>query len=413
MIIKLQKHLKIQHVLLVLSIFLALVLFRVSVSEASAACAVDTSRGVVTQTFNVPADQVGTYRVWARMAAGTAADKDSFYLEVDGGECVTFGGTGLAATGWKWVDYRDGSTSAKVNTASLSAGNHTVKMIGLEDSVKIDKLLFVRSTSCVPTDMAGNPCLPDTTPPTVSVTPPTAPLSGTQALLNATASDNDSLATVQFFIDNQPLTPADNQAPYTYSLDTTKYSNGSHQITAEATDMSGNKTKSSIVSVTISNTVPDTTKPVVNLTDPINGASIPEGQYTIKTTASDNVAVKHVIIKLDGQQVGNPITTAPYNATVTLSAGSHTIEATAVDTSNINSDPKTATITVTSTPLPTKQCDFVKTPSAEANVINMKDLGIILINWRKTVTPNTNGDCTGDGQVTGRDLSILLGGYGK
>jgi hypothetical protein len=254
--------------------------------------------------------------------------------------------------------------------------------------------------------------IPDTTPPTVTVTPPTGSLVGS-ATLSATATDNESpITSVQFYIDNQPLTPADNQAPYTYQLDTTKYTNGTHKVTAKATTAVF-ESMSSEVTITIANTIPDTTKPVVNLTDPINGASIPEGQYTIKTTASDNVAVKHVIIKLDGQQVGNPITTAPYNATVTLSAGSHTIEATAVDTSNINSDPKTATITVTSTPLPTKQCDFVKTPSAEANVINMKDLGIILINWRKTVTPNTNGDCTGDGQVTGRDLSILLGGYGK
>lgn len=406
------KHNKFQLFIVALGLLIALVIVKQTTNNAEAACSVDTSRGTVTQSFTVPAGQEGAFKFWSRMSSQTA-NNDSYYMEIDGGTCVLVGGINVPTSGWKWVDYKDGNESSKTTNIQLSSGTHTIKMIGAEDNVKLDKILLVKDAACVPTDMNGNPCLPDTIAPTVTVTPPTGNLSGTQAQLSATANDAGGIATVQFYINGQALTPADNQSPYTYLLNTTLYTNGSHKITAKATDMAGNSTMSPEVTVTIDNPIIDNQKPIVSITDPINGATVTAGQYTIKVNATDNVAVKQVVIKLDGQQVGSPITSAPYNANVTLTAGTHTIEAIATDTSNLTSDPKSVTITANSTPPTPKQCDFVITPAEEQGVINMKDLGIVLINWRKTVTPNTNGDCTGDGNVSGADLSILLGRFGK
>lgn len=411
MVVTLLKQSKIQITIFILGAFVACALAILTSGHADAACSVDTSRGVVTQQFTVPADQVGTYRVWARMAAGTAADKDSFYLEIDGGECITFGNTGLSASGWKWVDYRDGNANTKVNTASLSAGNHTVRMIGLEDAVKVDKLLFVRSTSCVPTDMAGNPCLPDTIPPNnVTVSAPASPLSGVKQL-TATASDNDAIASVAFWLGNTPLQPADSTSPYTYDLDTTQLTNGPYKLTAVARDAAGNETKSAEVNITINNPVPDTTKPTVSITSPASSASIPAGVVTVNATATDNVGVTKVEFFVGNSTT--PIvtdTSSPYSSgtSITLAAGSHTIKVVGYDAAG-NKGEASVTITVTSTTPPPKACDF-----NNDNQVETADLAFIIgNNWKKTVTVNTNGDCNGpngtpDGIVGIEDLGKLL-----
>ena len=410
MVITLFKQNKTQITLFTLGVAAACLLAILTSGRANAACSVDTSRGTVTQTFTVPADQVGTYRVWARMAAGTAADKDSFYLEIDGGTCINFGGTGLQATGWKWVDYQNGNTATKVDTASLAAGTHTVKMIGSEDAVKIDKLLFVRSTSCVPTDMSGNPCLPDQTPPTVTVSVPASPLVGTKRL-TATAADNDAIAKVTFRLNGTDLQPADLTSPYEYDLNTTLYTNGTYQLTAVAEDLSGNKTSSTAVSITINNPVPDTTKPVLSVSSPANGSSVPEGVVTVNATATDNVAVAKVEFFVDNSTTAAASdTTSPYSSgsSINLTAGSHTIKVVASDTASpANTTTVTLNLTVTATPV-AKTCDFNKD-----NAVTLIDLGILINSYNKTVTINTNGDCNGDGKVTLIDLGILINGYGK
>jgi hypothetical protein len=96
----------------------------------------------------------------------------------------------------------------------------------------------------------------DTTPPTVSITAPAAnaTLTGTVTLA-ANASDNVAVAKVQFKVDNTNVGPAITSTPYSYSLDTTTLSNGSHTLTAVATDTSGNSATSAAVVVTVSNSV--------------------------------------------------------------------------------------------------------------------------------------------------------------
>ena len=95
-------------------------------------------------------------------------------------------------------------------------------------------------------------------PPTVSVTAPTAgvTVSGTVALTaNAAAAagyTNITIASVQFFVDGTSVGTA-MASPYTVNWDTTTATNGSHTITAKATDSMNDSMTSPGVMVNVMN----------------------------------------------------------------------------------------------------------------------------------------------------------------
>lgn len=379
--------------------------------EAQSSCpAQDTSRGVVTSTFNVTTS--GTYRVWARMSAQSATN-DSFFLEVDGTTCgIVMGDTSVPTTGWKWVNYRNGSTTNTVSV-SLTAGAHTMKLIGREDGVKVDRVLFIPSQStCVPDEPTkGNNCMVtvDTEAPKTSITAPTngQTISGTFNL-QATASDDVGVSKVEFYAGNT-LLATDSTSPYSFPLVTTSgnYPNGSYNFTSVAYDATGNQTRSNIVSATINNAEVDTTPPTVSLTSPLNNSTV-SGTINISASASDTSGISRVEFLVDGV-VRDSDTTSPYSFffdTKTLSKGSHTIAARAVDGIGLTRT-ATATVNVDNSVAP-KKCDFDNN-----GAVGLSDLSRLLTNYGKPVTPNSNGDCTGDGQVGLADLSTLLTGYGK
>jgi hypothetical protein len=96
----------------------------------------------------------------------------------------------------------------------------------------------------------------DTTPPSVSITAPTAnsPVSNT-ITVTATASDNVAVGDVQFQLDGVNLGADLTTAPYSISWNTATASNGSHNLTAIARDTSHNSTTSAVVPVAVNNTV--------------------------------------------------------------------------------------------------------------------------------------------------------------
>jgi len=105
-----------------------------------------------------------------------------------------------------------------------------------------------------PSNQATGVSAPDTQPPSVTITAPVsgASVAGTVSV-TATASDNVAVASVQFQLDGNNLGAAITSAPYTYSWNTTTVTNGSHLLTAIATDTSGNQATSS-ENVTVNNT---------------------------------------------------------------------------------------------------------------------------------------------------------------
>ncbi|HWZ42268.1 MAG TPA: Ig-like domain-containing protein [Candidatus Saccharimonadales bacterium] len=91
----------------------------------------------------------------------------------------------------------------------------------------------------------------DTTPPTVAITAPTAgaTVAGTISV-TASASDDGSVAGVQFLLDGVAFGAEVTVAPYTVSWNTAGSSNGTHTLSARARDAAGNTATAANVSVT-------------------------------------------------------------------------------------------------------------------------------------------------------------------
>jgi hypothetical protein len=204
------------------------------------------------------------------------------------------------------------------NTTSTGNGSHTI--------------------SAVATDTAGNTATTSVsitishTPPAVSVTAPSsgAVLSNT-VTLTANATDNVAIAGVQFQLDGVNLGSAVTGAgpTYSYSWNTAPAGNGTHTITAIATDTPGN-TASANVSITI-----DHTPPTISMAAPSAGVAV-NGTVTITATATDTVAITGVQFQLDGVNLGSAVTgagpTYSYSwNTASAGNGTHTITAIATD----------------------------------------------------------------------------------
>jgi photosystem II stability/assembly factor-like uncharacterized protein len=169
----------------------------------------------------------------------------------------------------------------------------------------------------------------DREPPTVSLTPPPAngaTISGT-VVLSAIADDNHRVAGVQFKINGANLDAEDTTAPYSITWNTSLWS-GSHTLTATARDPYGNTTTSAPVTVTIDNTAP-----TVSIIEPDDGKKV-AGFVTVSATASDNEGVAGVQFILDGNELDDEDTSAPFSInwdTTLMDNGEHRLRARARD----------------------------------------------------------------------------------
>lgn len=185
----------------VVALLLGGVVFLGQTPKAEAACTPTTDYGTVTSTVSITT--AGTYRTWVRIMAPDTTN-NSLSLEVDGGSCIVVGNnTAIPANTWTWVDYRDGTTTSKINL-TLTAASHTIKLIGTEPGVSVDRVILTTDTACVPTGTGDNCANPvtDTSAPTVSFTFPGAAAgetltndtiviaSLTQPVVRPTLSDN-------------------------------------------------------------------------------------------------------------------------------------------------------------------------------------------------------------------------------
>lgn len=142
-------------------------------NASAAACATPATDYGQVSGVSATIDTAGTYRIWTRMAAANSSN-NTYLLEVDGTTCYTVGGSGVPVYASGATAYFVNSSANWINTTStgttismsLSAGTHTVKLIGNAPGVVIDRLIFSASTTCTPTGI-GNNCA-DTNPPTMS-----------------------------------------------------------------------------------------------------------------------------------------------------------------------------------------------------------------------------------------------------
>ena len=110
------------------------------------------------------------------------------------------------------------------------------------------------------TDAAGNQATSapvsvtvDNTAASISISSPTGGTVSGTITVSATASDSSGIASVQFRVGGVAIGAADTTAPYGVSWTTSSVANGSHVLTAVATDLAGNQTTSAGVTVTVSN----------------------------------------------------------------------------------------------------------------------------------------------------------------
>lgn len=99
-----------------------------------------------------------------------------------------------------------------------------------------------------------NNVVADTTPPTVSVS--AAGTSGT-ITFNATASDNVGVTNVEFLVDGVAR-GSDATSPFSIAFDSTTVADGTHTLTARASDAAGNVATSTAVTFSVSNVVSTT-----------------------------------------------------------------------------------------------------------------------------------------------------------
>ncbi len=161
-------------------------------------------------------------------------------------------------------------------------------------------------------------------PPVVEITSPTSDSklkSGIATTITANATDTDgTISQVEFFEDGKSL-GVDNSTPYSIAYTPT---DGSHKITALATDNKSAQTTSSVINIVASNNIP----PSISITAP-KIAHL--GKVTIDATASDtDGTIKMVSFYVDSVLAGKD-SIAPYNFDWNTQLGNHKVFAIATD----------------------------------------------------------------------------------
>ncbi|KMS70450.1 esterase, partial [Streptomyces leeuwenhoekii] len=85
-----------------------------------------------------------------------------------------------------------------------------------------------------------SPKLQQATPPRVSLSGAYGTVSGIANLTAATSAGTYDVASVQYYVDGQPVSGKLTKAPYSYALDTSRFPDGKHIVSAEVTDVNGN-----------------------------------------------------------------------------------------------------------------------------------------------------------------------------
>jgi peptidoglycan/xylan/chitin deacetylase (PgdA/CDA1 family) len=259
-----------------------------------------------------------------------ASEVDIVITSTSGVDSYIYEGAPAAATAWTQASY---NFTTPANTAKVTV-YHLIHSVG--ELTTDDYSLATTASITVPTA------------PSVSVTAPVAnaTVTGTTTL-TATAADAVAVSNVQFKVDGVNVGTADTTSPYSFSWNSTTATNGTHTITAVATNSSNLMTTSGPVSVTVSNPLTPT-PPTVSVTAPVANATV-TGTTTLSATAADAKAVSSVQFKVDGNNIGTADTTSPYSVSwdsTSVANGTHTVTAVATNSSNLTTTSSSVTITV-------------------------------------------------------------------
>jgi thermitase len=186
----------------------------------------------------------------------------------------------------------------------------------------------------------------DTTPPSVQFASPAAGATVSDTVLvSVNATDNMGVASVAISLNGVTVANL-TKTPYTWSWNTTNYANGAYNLTAIATDNSGNQAAQTIT-VNVYN-IPDTTPPSISIVSPVSG-SVVSGSVNVQVLASDNKAVTKVELYVNGKRVASS-TTPPFSMTWNtrgLKAATYTLQCRAYDAAGNSTWSNSVKVTVT------------------------------------------------------------------
>ncbi|MEO8592805.1 MAG: Ig-like domain-containing protein [Candidatus Solibacter sp.] len=315
-------------------------------------------------------------------AAATGATLTSVKFVVDGTTLATVPGAGPTfSTTW--------------NTTTAADGNHSLT------AVAVDSLNRQTTSALIQVTVANG------TPPTVSVTGPGAgsTVQDTITIAAMAGASGATLTSVQFLVDGVNLgAPVPGAGPsFSTSWNSTSASNGSHTITAIATDSLNRHSTSAGIAVTVNNSGP----PTVSISSPAAGAALQNSVSVTATATSSGSTISSVQIKLDGSNLGAAVTGAgpTYSTswnTTAASNGSHTLTAIATDALNRQTTSAGVTITVNNVTTPAVS---ITSPAAGGTVQN-------------SVTVSANATTTGatmssvQFQLDGNNLGSTVPGAG-
>lgn len=254
--------------------------------------------------------------------------------------------------------------SLNLDTTGYTNGSHTITATAYDTSNnhKAQSITITIDNSTPPPPPPG----PDTTPPVASITSPAngATISKT-ITFSADATDNVKVAKVVFTVDGNAVA-TDMTPPYSTSLDTTLYTNGSHTLRAKAYDAAGN-TRTPQITVTVSNAGTPPNPTILSFTANPAGTQVGGGTL-LKWTAANAI---NCSVNPDGPQKTTVTSwmTLPYTA-----PGTKTYTLTCY-----NSIGKTASATVAVTINPAPQPPAKPTVSADKTAVAPGDS--VLISW--------------------------------
>ncbi|WXG42323.1 MAG: NosD domain-containing protein [Candidatus Freyarchaeum deiterrae] len=274
------------------------------------------------------------------LLAWTSSDNtgvDHYAVRIDGGNWTSVG------------------TSLSYNFFGLSDGSHTV-------DVRVFDLAGNNATTSVSFFV-------DTTPPSVTITSPTANelFNTTSVTVNWTGSDDTGIDHYEVILDSGSWTSVGTSLSHVFSV-----SNGTHTAYVRAFDLVGNSVTGS-VSFNV-----DTTPPTVTITSPSGGAVLPTN-VTVNWTGSDDTSIAYFEARIDGNIWVNVSTSLSHTFTG-VSNGSHTVDVLAFDLAgnnatgsvSFNVDTTPPSVTITS---PTANAMF-NTTSVTVNWTGSDDTGI-------------------------------------
>jgi hypothetical protein len=220
------------------------------------------------------------------------------------------------------------SWSYTIDTTKLATGSHTATATARDAAGNTASASATFSVSAP-------------TPPTTTILSPTANADvGGTITVNGTASGTNQVAKVELKVDGGAYKLVQGTSNWAGAVDVSGYANGTHTLTARATDAVGNVGVSS-EPISVEN---DVAPPTIAVTTPSAGAKV-SGTFSVAGTASDDVSVATVAVSVDGgaYAAAQGTTAWTYSLDTTqLANGSHTLTAQATDGTG-----KTSTSSVT------------------------------------------------------------------